>query len=145
MNLVKKKLKHGLWVSIFLLALPFCSLAQNQTTIEVKKDEKAPTELSLSWSVYNNETLNRELISSDLKLVCENKNIAVTHFKLYVYKDKNLIELLTIRGNQLTPEAIEILKTVKTKDAIAITVISAKGSSNKPIAYRFPTFFFYVK
>ena len=145
MNSAKKKLKLGLWASIFCLALPFYSIAQEQTTIRVKQNEHAPMELSLSWSIYNNEILYKDLIKDDLKIVCENKNIDITHFKLYVYKNKNLIELLTIRGNTLSKEAIEILKRVKTNDPIAISVISAKGSTNKPIAYRFPTFFFFVR
>lgn len=145
MNSAKKKLKLGLWVSLFCLALPFYSIAQEQTTIRVKKNEHTPMELSLSWSIYNNDVLNRGLISEDLKIVCENKSIDITQFKLYVYENKNLIELLTIQGNTLSKEAIEILKRVRTNDPIAISVISAKGNSNKPIAYRFPTFFFFVK
>ena len=142
-NSLLKKLKLGLWVSLFCLALPYSTSAQS-TTIKVQKEyESIQSKLSLSYIVYSNGVLNRELIKPGLKIVTEGDKVQITKFKLFIYKDKNLVELLKIDGNILTPEAINKLKTTYTNDPISITVQHAIDKYGK--TFYFPTFFFFVK
>ena len=146
MNLVKKKLKLGLWVSLFSLTLPFYSIAQtNGTTISVKKEKDvSPNALSLSWSIYSNETISRDLINNELKIVCENRKIEITRFHLYIYKSSGAVVMFKIIGNQLTDEAVELLRRIRTNEAYAITVITAKNEIGKEQLSKFPTFLFFV-
>ena len=144
MILVKKKWKLGFWVSLLgLIALPFSAVAQNNsTTISAKRLDKKPQELSLSWSVYSNEYIPRDMISKELKLVCEDQNIEITQFQIHIYKSKKPVELIKINGNQLDNYAVTRLKSIHTNEAIAITVLNTKNPDGKFI--KFPTFFFFV-